>query len=469
MKTKIRIKGVTLLRNIKKLAIFMMVISMLMVQIFADNTSVDFAKQIDDMIKVIQTNYYKDITVDELKNGAIKGMFEALDKHSNYFTPKEFAGFMTDINGEVVGIGVTVEKNANGGITVIAPIEGGTARAAGIKKGDVIVSIDGVDITSYELDKAVALIRGTAGTEVKIGLKRADSNETIYYTLVRKLVTINPVNSKILTGNIGFIKITQFNGHVLAKMNEALKVMDSKNVKGIIIDLRGNPGGFLQEVVDICKKLIPAGPVVHIQQKGVITLTYSSVLVKAPYKIVVLVDNGSASASEIMAGAIKDSKTGILVGEKTYGKGTVQQIYPGDNGAGYKITIANYLTPSKFSLDGIGLKPDVAVEYDILKKLASYSPMSLTKTMKKGSLSLDVQGMQQRLNTLGYKIANTNGIYDQATLSAVNMFQKNNKLAKDGVMNPSDTKVLKKLFDQKIADYDPQLDRAIVEMKKLLK
>ena len=457
------------MRNIKKLAIFMMVISMLMVQIFADNTSADFTKQIDDMIKVIQTNYYKDITVDELKNGAIKGMFEALDKHSNYFTPTEFASFMTEVNGEVVGIGVNVEKNANAGITVIAPIEGGAAYAAGIKKGDVIVSIDGVDITNYELDKAVALIRGTAGTSVKIGLKRAGSSETIYYTLVRKLVTINPVSSKILTGNIGFIKITQFNGHVMAKMNETLTVMDSKNVKGIIIDLRGNPGGYLSEVVDLCKKLIPAGPVVHIQQKGAITQTYSSDLAKAPYKIVVLVDGGSASASEIMAGAIKDSGTGILVGEKTYGKGTVQQIFPGENGAGYKITIANYLTPRKFSLDGIGLKPDVAVEYDILKKLASYSPMALTKTMKKGSLSLDVQGMQQRLKTLGYKIVNTNGIFDKATLSAVNTFQKNNKLAKDGVMNPSDTKVLKKLFDQKIADYDPQLDRAVIEMKKLLK
>lgn len=442
---------------------------MLMVQIFADNTSVDFAKQIDDMIKVIQTNYYKDITVDELKNGAIKGMFEALDKHSNYFTPQEFAEFMTDINGEVVGIGVTVEKNANGGITVIAPIEGGAAYNAGIKKGDVIISIDGVEITNFEIDKAVALIRGTAGASVKIGLKRAGSNGTIYYTLIRKLVTINPVNSKILTGNIGFIKITQFNGHVLAKMDEALKTMNSKSVKGIIIDLRGNPGGFLQEVVDICKKLIPAGPVVNIQQKGVITLTYSSELAKAPYKIVVLVDRGSASASEIMAGAIKDSGTGILVGEKTYGKGTVQQIFPGENGVGYKITIANYLTPSKFSLDGIGLKPDVEVKYDILTKFASYSPMSLTKTMKKGSLSLDVQGMQQRLKTLGYKIVNTNGIFDKATLSAVNAFQKNNKLAKDGVMNPSDTKLLKKLFDEKIANYDPQLDRAIVEVKKLLK
>lgn len=456
------------MKNFKRLAIFMLVISMMMVQVFAETTPADFATEIDNMIKVIQGNYYKDVTVDQLQDGALKGMFGVLDKHSNYFTPEEFAGFMTDISGEVVGIGVTVEKNVAGGITVIAPIEGSAAYEAGIKQGDVIISVDDVDITDYTLEKAVALIRGEAGTGVKIGIKREGSTKTIYFSLIRKLVQINPVSSKILDGNIGYIKITQFNGHVLSGMNDALTEMDAKGVKGIIFDLRGNPGGLLNEVIAICQELIPAGPVVHIQQKGVITETYSSTLEKAPYKLVVLVDKGSASASEIMAGAIKDSGTGILVGENTYGKGTVQQIYSGNNGAGFKITVANYLTPSQFSLDGIGLKPNVTVNYDLAKVMQGYSSMSLKKTLKKGSLSLDAQGMQQRLKALGHNIS-ADGIFGKKTLVAVLKFQKDNKLSRDGVMNPSDIKKLELSFEKKLKAADPQLKTAIAEMKKQLK
>ncbi len=446
----------------------MVTLSMLTATVFADITTDEFNKQLDDMIKVIQENYYKDITVEQLKDGALKGMFNALDKHSEYFSPSEYADFTTSLSGNVVGIGVLVEKNAEGGIKVITPYEGSSAIEAGVKAGDIIIKVDDVDITDYALDKAVSLIRGVEGTKVKITIIRPGSTRKLEFTLVRKPVTVNPVTADILEDGIGYIRISQFNGNVLNGVNEALELMDAKKVKGIIFDLRGNPGGYLNEVIAICQELIPAGPVVHIQQKGVITETYSSTLNSAPYKLVALVDNGSASASEIMAGAIKDSGAGILVGEKTYGKGTVQTVQSAVSGAGYKITIANYLTPSKFSLDGIGITPDVVVDYDLEKTLSEFSPMSLKKTLKKGKVSLDVQGMQQRLAYLGIKV-DTDGVYDGDTKTAVLKFQKANKLSPDGVMNTNDLEKLEFEFEKKLATGDPQLKRALKELKKLMK
>ena len=478
------------MRNFKKLIVMLIIMSFIVTTVFpiysfADTTnpgdstlktgitdttkaSADLNAQIESVMKAIQENYYKDVTADQLKAGAMKGMFEVLDKHSDYFTSDEYKEFMNGITGEITGIGVNVEKNADGGIRVIAPIEGSEAYKAGIKSGDIIISVDGVDISTYALDKAVTLIRGAENTNVKIGIKRAGSDGIKYFTITRKVIEVNPVNYKMMSDGIGYIRISQFNGHALANVHDALKVMKDKNVKGIIFDLRGNPGGLLSEVIQICQELIPSGPIVHIQQKGVITATYGSELEKAPFKLVVLVDGGSASASEIMAGAIKDSGAGILVGDKTYGKGTVQQIYSGASGTGYKITIANYLTPSKFSLDGIGLTPNVMVKYNLADKLKTYSPMSLKGTIKFKALSLDVQGMQQRLNTLGVAKLNTNGVFNGETLKGVIAFQKTHKLKTDGIMNPSDLKALELSFEAKIKKNDPQLDRAVKEMKKIL-
>ena len=451
------------------LAIILILAFMLMiVPVSASETSDAMSVKIDELLNVIEKNYYKDVKTEDLIDGAMKGMMDTLDKHSAYFTAEEYKNFVSTIDGEIIGIGVSVELK-NNALTVVAPIEGTPAYKAGIKAGDVIKFVDGADITSFEMEKSLSLIRGVAGTKVKIGIIRNNSAEPINYNIIREVVKINPVKYEIKPGNIGYIRITEFNSHVVENMDVALKHMEDKNVKGLIIDLRNNPGGLLGAVIDICQELIPAGPIVHIQQKGEITETYSSVLEKAPYKIVVMVDGGSASASEIMAGAIKDSGTGILLGENTYGKGTVQNLDQLESGAGFKLTIANYLTPSKFSLDGIGLKPDVVVKDTRETDFTSAAPLKEASIIKYKTVSLDVLALQQRLKKLGYAISDGDGYFNTSTKAAVLKFQKDYKLPQDAIMNPADNKVLETKFEEKIAKSDPQLDRALIEIKKMLK
>lgn len=424
-------------------------------------------EKIEMMMDVIKSDYYKDVKDEDLVNGAIRGMFETLDPHSTYFSEEEFNDFMSDISGEVVGIGVQIEKKDDG-ITVVSPIEGTPAYKTGLKTGDKIVSVDGTDITGYTADKAATLIRGKEGTKVKIGVKREGVAGIVYYELVRELIKINPVKYEIKDGNIGLLRITEFNENTSENVAKAVDAFKAKNVKGVIVDLRGNPGGLLDEVIDVCGLLIPKGPIVKIQVKNEIIETYNSELDKAPFKLVVLVNGGSASASEIMAGAIKDSKTGILIGEKTYGKGTVQHTMRVPDGGGAKLTVANYLTPSGFSLDGIGLTPDIEVKGIAANAAADYVPVKGDRSMKVGTIGLDVLGVQQRLSALGYDVKKQDGIFGQLTREAVLQFQKDNNLKQDASIEADDLKILQNKLEQKLTQTDPQLERAMSEIQKML-
>ncbi|HYE81022.1 MAG TPA: S41 family peptidase [Clostridia bacterium] len=425
------------------------------------------AEKIEMMMEIIKNDYYKDIKDEELLNGAIKGMFEALDPHSTYFTTEEFNDFMNDITGEIVGIGVQIEKRDDG-VTVVAPIEGTPAYKAGLKTGDRIVSVDDTDISGYTSDKAASLIRGKEGTEVKIGIRRNGVADIVYYELIRERIEINPVKYEIKDGNIGLLRITEFNENTSKNVAAAIEAFKAKDVKGVVVDLRGNPGGLLSEVVEVCKLLIPKGPIVKIQVKNEIVEEYNSELDKAPFRLVVLVNGGSASASEIMAGAVKDSKTGILVGEKTYGKGTVQHTMRVQGGGGAKLTIANYLTPSGFSLDGIGITPDIEVKASSADTAAGYAPIKGDRSIKSGIIGLDVLGAQQILNTIGYELKKQDGIFGPQTRAAVLDFQKANNLKQDATIDPDDIKVLRNKLQEKLNNSDPQLERAMEEIQKML-
>jgi carboxyl-terminal processing protease len=425
------------------------------------------AQKIELMMDIIQEEYYKDITEEELLKGALKGMFNALDDHSTYYSPEEYNEFMSGVSGSIVGIGVTIERR-DGRITVVAPIEGTPAFEAGIKTGDKIIEVDGTDISDYTADAASKIIRGEEGTTVKIGIKRDGIKDLMYFELVREPIKINPVSYEIKEDNIGFIRLTDFNESSYEKMKEAVEFFIEKGIEGVIIDLRGNPGGLLDEVVDICRLLIPEGPIVKTQVKGEIIETYSSNLEKEPFKLAVLVNGGSASASEILAGAVRDSNTGILIGEKTYGKGTVQNISRIYDGSGVKLTVANYLTPSGFSLDGVGLTPDIEVKDNTSEILVEVAQMSSDRTLKRGLIGVDVLGLQKKLSHLGYYKGVHDGVFGSGTRAAVLSFQKDNNLPQDAEMDTNDQKVLDAKFTQTLQTQDPQLERAIEELKKIL-
>lgn len=451
----------------KSIIAVILALSLLTAPVLAADNTENLLSKLESLITIIQTYYYKDVKVSDLVDGAIKGMFSALDKHSTYFTAEEFKEFNSDIFGEFAGLGIYIEKKDDY-IGVISAIEGTPADKAGIQPGDIIMYVDGQDIKGYSTEQASAMMRGEPGTKVKIGIRREGVSSIIYLDLTREIITINPVNYEIKPDNIGYIRITQFNGHAYDGIVKALDTFKTKNVKGIVIDLRDNPGGLLDEVVKVCKLLIPKGPIVSIKYKSQPQETYSSELAKAPYKIVVLVNGGSASASEIMAAAIKESGTGKLVGTKTYGKGTVQTILNLTDGSGMKITIANYLTPKGFVLDGVGIIPDFEVQNTSIDTAKDYAVLNGQRSVKNKLIGLDVLGVQQRLKALGYKVSTADGIFGNATLAAVKQFQQDNKLKVDGSMDSDDIKVLNAKFDAAGGAKDAQLDRAVIELKKML-
>ena len=432
---------------------------------------------IQSLIGIIKSDYYKDVDDETLIRGAIDGMFKTLDPHSNYMSPEEFKELMELTGGEFGGIGVSIERRDDR-ITVVSPIEGTPAHEAGLNTGDKIVSVDDTDIKDYALDKAVTLIKGETGTKVKLGIIKAGTQDTIYIELTRAIIKIESVKTETPYGkkstdeiknkNIGYIRLTEFSEHTNADFKKIVDQYKKENKKGLIIDLRSNPGGLLDSVVKICQQIIPEGPIVHIDAKTEKdNETYNSKLKEAPFKIAVLVNGGSASASEILAGAVKDSKAGIIVGTKTYGKGTVQNISYLSNGGGIKLTIAEYMTRNKIHIDGVGIEPDFLVEpMRSQEDLALVTPEGYMRT---GSVNINVYGIQQRLINLGYKIR-LDGVMGKETIAAANKLLRENGFTSVQVLNQKNQERILELYDKTINEKikDVQLETAVKELQKLL-
>lgn len=307
---------------------------------------------------LLEENYFYEPTEEQLIEGAIQGLFQNLDENSQYYTIEEFQSLLENVSGDFVGIGVYI-KEENGSIIVTSPIEGSPAYKAGIKSGDKLVSVDGKNIKGMNIQEVVDLIKGKVGTTVKIGINRNQKN--IIFNIERTMIRKNPIEYKILKDNIGYIKIGQFNQNTYDNLAPILRKFDKEKITNIIIDLRNNPGGLLSEVIKVSKQFIPEGPIVHIRYRGDVEETYYSTLKKPKYKLAVLINENSASASEIFAGAVQDTKIGTILGVTSYGKGTVQQIVPLPLGDGMKLTIAEYFTPNKRSINKKGIKPDIIV------------------------------------------------------------------------------------------------------------
>lgn len=462
----------------RKIIILLLIITLILpgATFAAPESNPDNILTLESLMDIIKSDYYKDVDDQALIRGAIDGMFNALDPHSNYMNEEEFKELNAFTNGEFGGIGVSIEKKDNM-ITVVSPIEGTPAHEAGLNTGDVIVSVDDVDVKDYSLDKAVTLIRGEAGTKVKLGIIKAGKQDVTYLELTRAIIKIESVKKETPYGrkaedeikdtNIGYIRLTEFNEKTYDDFMEILEQYKEEGKKGLIIDLRNNPGGLLDSVVDICKEIIPEGPIVHIDAKGEENdETYSSTLKNPPFKIAVIVNGGSASASEILTGAVKDSKIGVIVGTKTYGKGTVQNIMYLTNGGGVKITIAEYMTRDKIHIDGKGIEPDVKVEPVTEGALAE---VKADRDISLGTVGLDVYGIQQRLTNLGYKIK-IDGIMGKATLKAANNLLKANNLPEVQSLNKKTQQKILDIYSKNITKTikDPQLETATKELQKLL-
>lgn len=312
-------------------------------------------------LQIVKSRYVEDVSMDTLMTGAIKGMVGSLgDPHSLYMDPKLYKEFMIETEGAFGGVGIVIGVKDKL-LTVISPIEGTPGEKAGIKSGDRIIKIDNQDTKDMALDEAVNKIRGPEGTQVTLTIVRGNEPPRDY-TLTRSNIQIKTVTGKMLSNHIGYIRISMFNENTAVDFIRKYQDLEKEGMKGIILDLRDNPGGLLEECVKVAGKFVPRGPVVSVVSRDGTRETHSSNLEAVKYPAVVLVNGGSASASEIVAGAIQDTGSGTLVGTKTYGKGSVQTLVRLGGGDAIKLTIAKYLTPNDRSINGIGIEPDVKVE-----------------------------------------------------------------------------------------------------------
>ncbi len=315
-------------------------------------------------LTLIKANYVEDVSDSTLIQGAIKGMLQGLDPHSSYFTPEQYKTFITDMKGEFGGLGMTIGMR-NEAVTVIAPIEDTPASRAGIQAGDLIFKIDNTTTAGMDTEGAVKLMRGQPGTRVTLTILRKGEDKPLEFTLTREIIKIKSVRYEMLNGGIGYIKLNSFQEKSGDEVKKALQELEKQKSKGIILDLRNNPGGSLTEAVTVSSLFLPVNKNVVITKdrsnKDTVLTTKSFAYRDLKQPLVVLVNEGSASASEIVAGAIQDHGRGVIIGTTTFGKASVQTLLELRNGAAMKLTTARYYTPAGRSIQGVGIVPDVVV------------------------------------------------------------------------------------------------------------
>ncbi|MDF2840622.1 MAG: peptidase [Clostridia bacterium] len=311
----------------------------------------------------IKKNYVDGTQDDVLMDGAMKGLFEALeDPYSTYLTPSEFKSMNEMTSGSFGGIGVIVTKSEEGYITVVAPVEDTPGEKAGIKTNDKIIKVGDKDLLGMELDKAVDLIKGEPGTKVVLTIMRETVQQPMTFEIKREMINQKAVKSEVKESDIGYIRLSSFDQDAGKDFKRALSELKAKNIKGLILDLRQNPGGYVSSCLEIADELLGEGMVVYTEDVNKNREVYNSKGSNIEIPLIVLVDEGSASASEILAGAIKDREVGLLIGVKTFGKGLVQSVEGLKDGSGFKLTTQKYYTPKGISINKIGIEPDIEVK-----------------------------------------------------------------------------------------------------------
>ena len=315
-----------------------------------------------EIISLIKNNYLYKVTDETLYEGKLKGVVAALgDPYSEYFTKEEYKAFMEETNGKFGGIGIVVSPGENGYITVVSPIADTPAERAGIRAGDFIVGVDGEKYSAEQMNQEVKKMRGEPNTKVKIKILR--ESKFMDLELKREIIHVDSVKTAMIPkSEIGVLKITSFSDDTYAEFSSGLSELKNKGAKGVILDLRGNPGGLLDVVEEIADDLLGKVNIIYVQNKAGEKVYRNSDSRMDNIPITVLIDKGSASASEILAGTLKDNKRAKLVGERSFGKGIVQRLHSFPDGSGLKLTESEYHLPNGESIHKKGIEPDYKVE-----------------------------------------------------------------------------------------------------------
>lgn len=308
----------------------------------------------------IEAQYVQEVEKDQLIGGAISGMVRSLgDPHSVYLEPKLYNQLKADTSGAFGGIGVYMSFK-DGGVQILSVIPDGPGEKSGLQAGDSILAVDSEPVSEIGYEEVALKIRGEVGVPVNLLIHR-EGEEDKTYTITREVIKVQTVASKMIDDKLGYIRISNFSEGTGKEFKAALKTLEGENMKGLILDLRQNPGGVIPSCVEVAREIVPAGPIVSVIQRDGTKEVYMSDLEKPKFPIVVLLNQNSASASELLAGALQDTKAAVIVGMKSYGKGSIQTVIPMFRDDGLKLTIAKYYTPNGRSIDGVGIVPDFEI------------------------------------------------------------------------------------------------------------
>lgn len=421
---------------------------------------------------LIQNKALTAVDREKVMNGAVNGMLAALDDpYTVYMDQEESKAFDENISSTFQGIGAEVTSE-EGKVVIMSPIKGSPAEKAGLMTSDIIVSVNGEKLEGLTLTQAVMKIRGPKGTQAKLEILRKGSSEPIQVTVVRDNVDLETVFSEMLPGSIGKLEVTQFSTNTSARFKEELRALEAKGMKGLIIDVRHNPGGMLTAVVEMLDELVPKGKnIVQVEDRtGRKEATQSSGTTGKKYPITVLINKGSASASEILAGGLQEAVGSKLVGETTFGKGTVQVVFDKElgDGSNIKMTVYKWLTPNGKWIHKSGIAPDIAVDQPAYFK---FSPLSKKSVLKQDAMNDDVKNAQLVLQGLGLSPDRTDGYFSEKTVVAVKAFQRLNNLPMTGEIDTETANKLEKAVVQEIRNpkNDAQLKAAVQYLESVIK
>lgn len=334
----------------------------------------DTVSKINELTAYTKLYYYDDIENEKLQDGLYTGLIDGLgDKYSVYYNEEDYQALQISTTGQYYGIGAGLSQDKDTMVVTVNKVyEGTPSESAGLLKDDVIVSVDGTEAASMELSELVKLIRGEKGTTVHLEIYRPSTEENLSFDVERQDITLPSVSHKMFEDGIGYVHIDSFETETATQFEEAVKDLEDQGMKALIIDVRYNPGGMVTAVVQILDDILPEGTVVYTEDKNGNRQDYtSSGDTYLDYPIAVLINGESASASEILAGAVKDYQYGTLIGTTTFGKGIVQTIFPLEDGDAVKLTTAKYFTPNGNYIHGVGIEPDIELEYEYLDKDAT--------------------------------------------------------------------------------------------------
>lgn len=416
--------------------------------------------------QTIMDDYLNGANPEDLINGASEGMLASLkDPYSRYLVEELGNAYTQGYEGEFSGVGAEVREE-DGQFVVNALTKGAPAERGGIKPEDVITAVNGEKLTGKSFQELVALLRGETGTEVKLTIQRGVQTEPIEIKLTREAIPVHTVTSEMLDDGIGQVTISKFAQKTSEEFDEAVAKLQEQGMNKLLLDMRSNPGGLLQSTIQIANKLIPDGKVILqvVYKNDNKVITYKSKQEKPwTIPIVVLVNGQSASASEVLTAALKESAGATVVGEKTYGKGVVQAFQQFKDGSVLSLTEAQWKTPNGTWIHKAGVTPDVTVA---LPAYATLRPLPLGSELKVGSYGEDVKTLQAMLQVLGYTSTGREGLYEEETAQAMRQFQTSEKLTVDGEFNDKTAYRLLERLREKLDKEDTQLKKGLEILKK---